>query len=203
MSDAGVKVKRTRAREISSKERAFCDAILQGTAKTLSESYRLHILDGEVLDPNNRKRQKLIGSYSSRMWSSPVCVAYQDVCKKEIESHRARRMAGVRTRVTERLWMESEDMTSPAAARVSALKLLGTEAGMFRETKVHEHHAGHAELTEGELRAELETLLQSVGPALPEEAGEQDITTLVDSLTEEATDGGAETEPEESGASVT
>ena len=77
--------------------------------------------------------------------------------------------------------MEATNDESPAAARVSALKLLGTEAGMFETTTRVEHHEGHAEVTEGELRAELEVMLGAVPDDDP-----RDITDLVDGTQPEA-----------------
>ena len=133
------------------------------------------------------------------MWNSPVIRAYVDASRAEAEAFKARRLAGERRAVLDRLW-KIADHPDPdivrTSDRISALKLIGVEAGMFSTRSVVEHTEQKPQ-SDAALLAEIESILISAGAAMDsvsagdgeEEGGEEkEVVELEETLVGEGED---------------
>lgn len=142
------------ARELTGPQRRFADLILTGECSSLVGAYRLsYDVTGDT--PKAKKSQ---ANEASRLWKHPGIVSYADEYKAKAQAQRVRREVGERERVRQRLWNEA-DSADRASDRLTALRLLGQEAGMFTE-RVEVKEATN-ELTDAEVLAEIEIALRN------------------------------------------
>ena len=144
-----------KGRDLTARQRKFADRVLDGSSRTLVHAYRaVYDCKGDTV-----KQKKAQANEASRLWKHPGIVSYGEVFRKKAEAQRVRREVGERTRITERLWQEASD-SDRASDRISALRLLGLEAGMFTERI--EVKEPNDELTDAEVLAEIEIALRNV-----------------------------------------
>lgn len=145
----------SKGRSLTARQRKFADRVLDGSSPTLVHAYRaVYDCKGDTV-----KQKKAQANEASRLWKHPGIVSYGEVFRKKAEAQRVRREVGERTRITERLWQEAND-SERSSDRISALRLLGLEAGMFTERI--EVKESSDELTDAEVLAEIEIALRNV-----------------------------------------
>ena len=140
--------------ELTELQRRFALRVLEGVSPTLVDSYRnVYRCKGD--SPKQKKAQ---ANEASRLWKHPGVRSFSEEFRKKAEANRVRREVGVRERVRQRLWSEA-DAADRASDRLTALRLLGQEAGMFTE-RVEVREASD-ELTDAEVLAEIEIALRN------------------------------------------
>ena len=145
----------SKGRDLTARQRKFATKVLDGSSPTLVHAYRaVYDCKGDTV-----KQKKAQANEASRLWKHPGIVRYGEEFRKKAEAQRVRREIGERTRITERLWQEAND-SDRASDRISALRLLGLEAGMFTERI--EVKESNDELTDAEVLAEIEIALRNV-----------------------------------------
>jgi len=145
----------SKGRSLTARQMKFATKVLDGSSPTLVHAYRaVYDCKGDTV-----KQKKAQANEASRLWKHPGIVRYGEVFRKKAEAQRVRREIGERTRITERLWQEAND-SDRASDRISALRLLGLEAGMFTE-RIEVKESGD-ELTDAEVLAEIEIALRDV-----------------------------------------
>tara|TARA_R110000744_G_scaffold55880_1_gene118033 strand:+ start:390 stop:998 length:609 start_codon:yes stop_codon:yes gene_type:complete len=145
----------SKGRDLTARQRKFATKVLDGSSPTLVHAYRaVYDCKGDTV-----KQKKAQANEASRLWKHPGIVRYGEEFRKKAEAQRVRREIGERTRITERLWQEAND-SDRASDRISALRLLGLEAGMFTERI--EVKESNDELTDAEVLAEIEIALRDV-----------------------------------------
>jgi hypothetical protein len=122
------------AEGLTAKQTAFADKVAEGV--TLAEAYR-HAYEAENMAAST------IHAEASRLMADHRIAARvnsQIAARQARTSHDAARM---RLHIIERLWAESQDADSPAAARLKALELMGKLdiVGAFRERVSNEADA--------------------------------------------------------------
>ena len=143
----------SKGRALTERQRKFATKVLDGSSPTLVHAYRaVYDCKGDTV-----KQKKAQANEASRLWKHPGIVSYGETFRKKAEAQRVRREIGERTRITERLWQEALD-SDRASDRISALRLLGLEAGMFTERV--EVKESNDELTDAEVLAEIEIALR-------------------------------------------
>ena len=153
MSDDSGQSVMSKGRSLTARQKKFADMVLDGSSPTLVHAYRaVYDCKGDTV-----KQKKAQANEASRLWKHPV--SYGEVFRKKAEAQRVRREVGERTRITERLWQEAND-SERSSDRISALRLLGLEAGMFTERI--EVKESNDELTDAEVLAEIEIALRNV-----------------------------------------
>lgn len=153
MSDDSVKSVKPNGRDLTARQRKFADRVLDGSSPTLVHAYRaVYDCKGDTV-----KQKKAQANEASRLWKHPGIVSYGEEFRKRAQAQRVRREIGERTRITEKLWQEAND-SDRASDRISALRLLGLEAGMFTERI--EVKDSNDELTDAEVLAEIEIALR-------------------------------------------
>ena len=153
MSDDSGQSVMSKGRGLTARQKKFADRVLDGSSPTLVHAYRaVYDCKGDTV-----KQKKAQANEASRLWKHPGIVSYGEVFRKKAEAQRVRREVGERTRITERLWQEAND-SDRASDRISALRLLGLEAGMFTERI--EVKESNDELTDAEVLAEIEIALR-------------------------------------------
>ncbi len=116
------------ARQLTGPQRRFADLILSGECASLVAAYRQsYNVSGDT--PKAKKSQ---ANEASRLWKHPGIVSYADEYRAKALANRERRALGERERVRERLWSEA-DSADRSSDRLTALRLLGQDAGMFVE----------------------------------------------------------------------
>tara|TARA_R110000744_G_scaffold164856_1_gene281939 strand:+ start:176 stop:784 length:609 start_codon:yes stop_codon:yes gene_type:complete len=155
MSDDSGQSVMSKGRSLTARQKKFADMVLDGSSPTLVHAYRaVYDCKGDTV-----KQKKAQANEASRLWKHPGIVSYGEVFRKKAEAQRVRREVGERTRITERLWQEAND-SERSSDRISALRLLGLEAGMFTERI--EVKESNDELTDAEVLAEIEIALRNV-----------------------------------------
>ncbi len=153
MSNDDEQVPILKGRELTARQRKFADRVLDGSSPTLVHAYRaVYDCKGDTA-----KQKKAQANEASRLWKHPGIVSYGEEFRKRAQAQRVRREVGERTRITEKLWQEAND-SDRASDRISALRLLGLEAGMFTERV--EVKDSNDELTDAEVLAEIEIALR-------------------------------------------
>ena len=153
MSNDDGKGSMSKGRDLTARQRKFADRVLDGSSPTLVHAYRaVYDCKGDTA-----KQKKAQANEASRLWKHPGIVSYGEEFRKRAQAQRVRREIGERTRITERLWQEAND-SERSSDRISALRLLGLEAGMFTERV--EVKESNDELTDAEVLAEIEIALR-------------------------------------------
>ena len=143
----------SKGRDLTERQRKFATKVLDGSSPTLVHAYRaVYDCKGDTV-----KQKKAQANEASRLWKHPGIVRYGEEFRKRAQAQRVRREIGERTRITERLWREADD-SERSSDRISALRLLGLEAGMFTERI--EVKESNDELTDAEVLAEIEIALR-------------------------------------------
>ncbi len=153
MSDDSGQSVMSKGRSLTARQKKFADRVLDGSSPTLVHAYRaVYDCKGDTV-----KQKKAQANEASRLWKHPGIVRYGEEFRKRAQAQRVRREIGERTRITERLWREADD-SERSSDRISALRLLGLEAGMFTERV--EVKESNDELTDAEVLAEIEIALR-------------------------------------------
>ena len=153
MSDDSGQSVMSKGRALTARQKKFADRVLDGSSPTLVHAYRaVYDCKGDTA-----KQKKAQANEASRLWKHPGIVSYGEEFRKRAQAQRVRREVGERTRITEKLWQEAND-SDRASDRISALRLLGLEAGMFTERV--EVKESNDELTDAEVLAEIEIALR-------------------------------------------
>ena len=176
MSDDSGQSVMSKGRSLTARQKKFADMVLDGSSPTLVHAYRaVYDCKGDTV-----KQKKAQANEASRLWKHPGIVSYGEVFRKKAEAQRVRREVGERTRITERLWQEAND-SERSSDRISALRLLGLEAGMFTERI--EVKESNDELTDAEVLAEIEIALRNVidvSPTSTKTVGLIDMSDAID-----------------------
>ena len=176
MSDDSGQSVMSKGRSLTARQKKFADRVLDGSSPTLVHAYRaVYDCKGDTV-----KQKKAQANEASRLWKHPGIVSYGEVFRKKAEAQRVRREVGERTRITERLWQEAND-SERSSDRISALRLLGLEAGMFTERI--EVKESNDELTDAEVLAEIEIALRNVidvSPTSTKAVGLIDMSDAID-----------------------
>ena len=135
------------------------------------EKYARLVANGETLAAAYRASYDVSNMQNASIWTescklmnNPVIVARVDMLSKAKARDALHDATRIRLHVIERLQAEANDATSPPAARIRALELLGklTDVGAFRERVVTEDTSNNdAEDIAATLEAKLEALLKS------------------------------------------
>ena len=139
--------------ELTERQRLFALSVLSGESKTLSEAYR------EVYDckGDSAKQRKSQSNEASRLWSHPGVQKFSDEFRKRAEDMRVRRSVGEREAIRKRLWSEA-DLADKSSDRLTALKMLGQEAGMFTD-RIEVVESSDV-MSDAEVIAEIETVMR-------------------------------------------
>tara|TARA_R110000868_G_scaffold14238_4_gene66224 strand:- start:153 stop:761 length:609 start_codon:yes stop_codon:yes gene_type:complete len=176
MSDDSGQSVMSKGRSLTARQKKFADRVLDGSSPTLVHAYRaVYDCKGDTV-----KQKKAQANEASRLWKHPGIVSYGEAFRKKAEAQRVRREVGERTRITERLWQEAND-SERSSDRISALRLLGLEAGMFTERI--EVKESNDELTDAEVLAEIEIALRNVidvSPTSTKAVGLIDMSDAID-----------------------
>ena len=150
------------------RQRAFADAVLSGEHRSVAAAFRSVYHPDTPTDSLTPRENKTVASAASRLWNSATIRAYVDASRAEAEAFKARRLAGERRAVLDRLWKIADhpdpDMVR-TSDRISALKLIGVEAGMFSTKSIVEHTEQKPQ-SDAALLAEIESILISAGAAM-------------------------------------
>tara|TARA_R110002020_G_scaffold35824_1_gene107970 strand:- start:2684 stop:3244 length:561 start_codon:yes stop_codon:yes gene_type:complete len=141
-------------RQLTELQRRFALQVLEGKSPSLVHAYR-EVYDCKGDSPKQKKAQ---ANEASRLWKHPGVRSFSEDFRKKAEAQRVRREVGERERVRQRLWNEA-DAADRASDRLTALRLLGQDAGMFTE-RVEVKEATD-ELTDAEVIAEIEMALRN------------------------------------------
>ena len=139
--------------ELTERQRLFALRVLTGDSKTLSDAYRyVYDCKGE-----SKKQKKSQSNEASRLWSHPGIKKFSDEFRQNAENNRTRRAVGERESIRKRLWSEA-DQADKSSDRLTALKMLGQEAGMFTD-KVEVIESSDV-MSDAEVIAEIELVLR-------------------------------------------
>lgn len=137
---------------LTERQKQFALSVLTGNSKTLSEAYR-NVYDCKGDSAKQRKSQS---NEASRLWSHPGVQKFSDEFRKKAQDNRTRRAVGERESIRKRLWAEADGDKS--SDRLTALKMLGQEAGMFTD-KIEVVESSDV-MSDAEVIAEIETVLR-------------------------------------------
>ena len=173
MNDVTDKGSVSKGRGLTELQRRFALRVLEGKSPTLVHAYR------EVYDCSGEsvKQRKAQSNEASRLWKHPGIILFSDEFRKKAEAQRVRREVGERERVRERLWKEADD-ADRSGDRISALRLLGQEAGMFTE-RIEVKELGD-DLTDAEVLAEIEMALRDVIDVSPTNDTPLEVSDVID-----------------------
>ena len=139
------------AAELTAKQRAFVDGILDPECPTLAEAYR-RAYDTSGMSP------KVVRNEASTLRGHPgVTMALEDA-QRALERQRARNRMNQARAVMDRLWAETDAPDATSASRISALRLIGLESGLFVERQRLEV-SEPMPASEADTMAEIEALL--------------------------------------------
>jgi hypothetical protein len=149
MAKTGTKVK-----ELTGKQRAFVDAILDPEIRSYADAYRA-VYSTASMSP------KVVRNEASKLRAHPGVTMALDAARSRVERERARDGVAERQAIRRRLWAEVDDQDTPSASRVQALRLLGLASGtgMFSESQRIEV-SEPMPASEAETMAEIEALLR-------------------------------------------
>lgn len=137
---------------LSGSEEAFVKALMKPENRSYSAAFR-DSQDCSGLTPHNVRVK------ASRMRQNVRVIAALDKARAKVEIRRVRDTINDRRRISESLWAEVESPSTPSAAKIGALRLLGLEAGMFSEKSVVSHSVGELPQSRGDILDEVESLL--------------------------------------------
>lgn len=136
---------------LTPRQRAFVEALLGG-AETLTAAYRSSYTV-------NKMSSEAVSVEASRLHKHPKVSLALDEGRALQERVKLRDGANRRRGVIMRLDSIADDLDTPAASRVAALRLIGIESGMFKERSAVEV-SGAAPNSEAETLVELEEILR-------------------------------------------
>jgi hypothetical protein len=195
MSDDSGQSVMSKGRSLTARQKKFADRVLDGSSPTLVHAYRaVYDCKGDTV-----KQKKAQANEASRLWKHPGIVSYGEVFRKKAEAQRVRREVGERTRITERLWQEAND-SERSSDRISALRLLGLEAGMFTERI--EVKESNDELTDAEVLAEIEIALRNVIDVSPTSTNTVGLIDMSDAIDVSPTSNGDESDSTNESADI-
>ena len=139
---------------LTARQRAFADSILGGD--TVADAYRSAYTTGGM-------SPKHVRTEASRVHKHPGVSRAIDAGRVRQEREKGRNEANRRRSVLDRLETLADDTAQPGAVRVQALKLIGTDVGLFHpnaklevKTTQPETEAATLEALESTLREALE-----------------------------------------------
>ena len=140
-----------RGKRLTSKRKAFVEAVASGDAPTLTEAYR-EAFDAEGSSPRTAKNE------ASRLARDPYIAPAIEERRAQIDASSGAAQAGGRRYVLRRLREEADNLDSRASERISALALLAKASGALDQGSPEERRASS---TESDLIAELEARLEA------------------------------------------
>ncbi len=140
---------------LTTRQLAFARSIVEGKTRTLAEAYR----SAYGVTGTSVTQKKSQANEASKLWKHPGVRAWVDRARREIELRDARRSVGEREAIRTRLWGVA-DNADRESDRLTALRLLGLECGMFAETNKLEVETNAASMSDAEVIAEIESALR-------------------------------------------
>lgn len=138
--------------ELTKKQKAFVEAVLDPDCGTLVEAYK-RAYDTGSMTP------KVIRNESSTLRAHPGITMAVERGQQALERHRARNRLNQARAVMDGLWAETTAMDATSASRIQAYRLIGLESGLFTERQRIEVAEPMPE-SESDIMAEIESLFQ-------------------------------------------